>query len=135
MAKGTGAIRVKNLRPLQRELAKAGSKDVVKEVRKANKDAALIVSDKAKQIVPVQSGKLQKSIGAQAQRDSARVKAGTSKGVQYAGPIHWGWPAKGIRPQPFLFDALSDKRDEVEKAYEDNLARIALQLSTNPLRR
>ena len=130
-----GAIRVENLRALQIQLGKAAAKDVQKEVRAANKDAADIVRDKAKTLAPVRSGKLAKSVGSSAQRDSARVKAGTPKGVQYAGPIIFGWPARNIRPQPFLFDALDDRREAVREAFETNMAKIALDLSSNPLRR
>jgi len=32
------------------------------------------------------------------------VQAGRAS-VPYAGPIHWGWPARNIEPQPFLTDA------------------------------
>ena len=39
------------------------------------------------------------------------------KAVPYAGPIHFGWPARNIEPQPFLYDALDDKADEVAHLY------------------
>ena len=130
-----GAIRVDNLRRLQIELGRAAAKDVQKEVRAANKGAADIVRDEAKTIAPVVSGKLAKSIGSAAQRDSASVKAGTAKGVQYAGVIHFGHPARGIPARPFLYEALDDRRDEVKDAYDAALSKISLDLSSNNLKR
>jgi len=115
------AIKVEGLRELQKDLARAERKEVVKEIRTANKDAADIVKDEAKVIVPVVSGKLKKSIGSLAQRDKAQVKAGTAKGVQYAGVVHFGWPKRGRPPQTFIYDAMDKRSDEVRAAYEKNV--------------
>jgi hypothetical protein len=51
----------------------------------------------------------------------ASVKAGFKR-VPYAGVIHFGWPARGILPRPFLYDALDARRDEVMDAYTDGMA-------------
>ena len=123
-------VEVEGLREMQRGLAKAQRKDIVKEIRSANKQAADVVASEAKVLVPVVSGKLKKSIGSQAQRDAGYVKAGTPKGVQYAGPIHFGWPDRKIAPQPFIYKALDKRIDEVKATY-DRLLRQALKKSTN----
>ena len=125
------AIEVENLRATQRALAKAGEKDVVKEIRAANKEAAAMVADSAKQYVPVVTGALQKSIGAQAQRDAGVVKAGTPKGVRYSGPIHFGWTDRNIEPQPFIYEALDKRIEEVRETY-DRLLRAALAKRLEP---
>ena len=44
------------------------------------------------------------------------VLAGRSR-VPYAGVIHFGWPAHNIEPQPFLYEALEDKREDVATLY------------------
>ena len=45
-------------------------------------------------------------------------KAGGGKEVPYAGPIHFGWPARRIKPQPFFYDAIDGRRDEIKDRYE-----------------
>ena len=52
------------------------------------------------------------------------TKSATRAGIQaggrglepYAGPIHFGWRARNIEPQPFLYDALDDRRGEIVEA-------------------
>jgi len=116
--RGKGMVEVEGLREIQRTMSRVSRKDIVKEVRSANKKAADVVAQEAKVLVPVQTGRLRKSIGAQAQREAGYVKAGTPQGVKYAGPIHFGWPAKGITPQPFIYEALDKRIDEVRATYE-----------------
>lgn len=80
----------------------------------------------ARSLVPVQSGALRGTIRAEKERDGAwRVTAGSFL-VPYAGPIHYGWRARGIEPQPFLTDALAADTAAVERVYDehiDNLVR------------
>jgi hypothetical protein len=82
-----------------------------------------MVAGTARTLVPVRSGRLAKSIRAGVTARTGVVRAGT-KDVPYAGPIHFGWfvrkpPAVGgpIQPQPFLYDALDARRDEVMERY------------------
>ena len=124
--RGKGMVEIEGLKELQRTMGRVSRKDVVREIRSANKQAADVVAQEAKRIVPVQTGRLKKSIGAQAQREAGYVKAGTPKGVPYAGSIHFGWPARGIAPQPFIYDALDARIDEVRETYE-RLLREALR--------
>ena len=42
--------------------------------------------------------------------------------MPYAGPMHFGWRARAIDPNPFLYDALDERRDEVVAAYEKQTA-------------
>jgi hypothetical protein len=44
--------------------------------------------------------------------------------VPYAGPIHFGWPARNIRPNPFIYQVLDSRRDEVLKLYERRIDEI-----------
>jgi len=66
--------------------------------------------------LPRRSGRLAASIRAQGTQRAGRVAAG-KKSVPYAGPIHWGWPARNIKPQPFLTDALASKQETVVEIY------------------
>jgi hypothetical protein len=47
---------------------------------------------------------------------SGKVRLGNSK-VPYAGAIQFGWPARRIKPQPFIYQALDPKRAEIAKLY------------------
>lgn len=83
-----------------------------KELPKIHKAAATPVAKEAKSIVPRRSGDLAGSIRALGSQKSGRAAAG-SKAVPYAGVIHFGWPDRNIKPNPFLQKALEKKEREV----------------------
>jgi len=114
---------------LQKAMKEAGD-DLVAELKAGNKALGEIVAARARQLVPVRSGALQKTIKATKSAGGAKVNAGTpgllSK-VPYAGPIHYGWDnafGEGvtIEARPFLSDALDDVHDEVVDAYDKMIA-------------
>ena len=114
---------------LQKAMKEAGD-DMVAELKAGNKALGEIVAARARQLVPVRSGALQKTIKATKSAGGAKVNAGTpgllSK-VPYAGPIHYGWDnafGEGvtIEARPFLSDALDDVHDEVVDAYDKMIA-------------
>ena len=123
-------VKVEGLRDLQKQLRQAQDKDMQAALRKANKGAAEIVADEARNKVPVRSGRLKASIGARGSQRSATVKAGTAARVPYAGPIHFGWRARNITPQPFLYEALGEKWDNVYKDYEHQIQKLINELNT-----
>jgi hypothetical protein len=92
-------------------------------LRVLNLEAAEVVKQKADGLVPRRTGKLARSVRAAASQKSARVRAGYQR-VPYAGPIHFGWPARGIRPNPFLYDALDARRGQVVEVYERGIDRL-----------
>ncbi len=109
---------------LQKALKEVGP-EMVAELKEGNKALGEIVGDRARQLVPVRSGALQKTIKAAKAAGGAKVNAGTpslTSKVPYAGPIHFGWRARDIDPNPFLYDALDERRDEVVAAYEKQTA-------------
>lgn len=122
-------LKVEGLRELQRQLKQTEDKEMQKSLRKANKGAAEIVADEARDRVPVRSGRLKASIGARGSNRSATVKAGTAARVPYAGAIHFGWRARNILPQPFLYDALGDKWHDVYRNYEAEIESIIRSLN------
>jgi len=126
----SGGFKVDGLKALQKEIRQTEDVELKKQLRLANKEAAQVVADQAKVEVPRRSGRLARSIGAQASQTSAFVKAGTAARVPYAGPIHFGWPKRNIRPQPFLYEAMDKRIGEVRKAYEKNLGKITKDLSS-----
>ena len=65
---------------------------------------AAMVSARAAQLSPHVSGRLAASGRPGKGKTAALVRFGTAS-VPYAGPIHYGWPSRNIRPQPFVSEA------------------------------
>lgn len=87
------------------------------EIKDVHKAAAEPVKREAMTLVPKRSGALASTLRTAGLQSGGRVRAGLGR-VPYAGPIHFGWPARNIRPQPFLYDALDDRRRQVVDVYE-----------------
>lgn len=134
------AIEIRGLRELQRTLRRF-SEDAVDELRDTNAAAAKIVEREADRRVPVRSGKLKSTVRSSGQKTKGVVRVGR-KSVPYAGPIHFGWstrpnikfqagrPAGGpIGANPFLYDALDDRRAKVLREYERQLRKIVNRYS------
>ena len=93
-------IKIEGLAKLQRELKKAGQD--CQDLKTASTKAAQIVLAEAKRTAPVRSGALKKSLRKSVTKTSAGVLGGKALVVPYAQPIHWGWPKRGIRPNPWV---------------------------------
>jgi hypothetical protein len=143
VARPKPGVRVINQREFTKLLKSLGA-DAVDDIKKAHEAAAIIVKDEAKSLAPVHgsvsvisgtpywgtpphsAGKLRASIRASGQQRGGFVRAGR-KLTPYAGPVHFGWPSrpnpsKGwrggpIAPNPFLYDALDKRREEVADAF------------------
>lgn len=113
-AAGRPRIEVRGAKELRRALKSMG--DDLKDLTATNKEAAQIVEEAARQGAPVDSGALRGTIKTRASRASARIYAG-SNSVVYAGPIHFGWPAHNIEPQPFLYEAADERAEAVFDIY------------------
>jgi hypothetical protein len=120
-AKGRG-IEVKGLNKLVRDL-KTLDADLVDSIKQVNAKLADEVASTAKIKVPRLSGALAASIRSSGQGRTGVVRAG-GRAVPYAGPIHFGWAKRNIRPQPFLYDALDARRVEVATTWVRELERI-----------
>lgn len=95
-------VRVEGASRLRRTLRDAG--DDLTDLKDAHRAAALIAARAAVRFVPWRTGRLAGSIGWRGTASAGTIRAGTRSRVPYAGPIHWGWPKRGIEPQPFLTD-------------------------------
>lgn len=125
-------IRVDGAKDLRRALNKAADKDSKEALKRANREGAEIVAREARVTVPKgKSLKLAGSVRATAGVASGAVRAGRA-GVPYAGPIHFGWPARNIEPQPFLYEAADRRVDEVVSVYQARVQNIveAVEAST-----
>lgn len=116
------AIRVEGLNKLVRDLQKLEG-DVASSIKSLNAELADDVAQTARQKVPRLTGTLAGSIRSSGQQRTGVVRAG-SRGVPYAGPIHFGWAKRNIRPQPFLYDALDDRREDVVRRWARELDKL-----------
>jgi len=110
------------LKEIQRDLRRLGD-DTKNELKDTHKAAAEIVVLGAKRYVPYRTGRLANSIRAIATQSSGRVRVG-SAAVPYAGPIHFGWPARKITPNPFVYDAMDTRVEEIRGLYEKRIMEL-----------
>lgn len=99
----------------------------MKDLTDTNRAAAQPVFQAAQDMVPRLDGDLAATIGISATRTRAQIKAG-NRIVVYAGPIHFGWPEHGIEAQPFLYDALDKRGEEVQGVYADRVEELVRKL-------
>lgn len=108
-------FRVEGLNKLLRALEKLD--DAARQnFKEAGKAAGQVVATEARGIVPVRSGRLQSTINSRVVSRGARVAAGRAT-VPYAPIIHFGWPARGIQANRFLYKAVDNKQKQVVDEY------------------
>ena len=123
----TPAVRVEGLGKVLRQI-KQIEPELVAELKAANRAIADDVVVTARALAPKGlTGKLKGSARAGASNKTGIVRAGGAR-VPWAGPIHFGWRKRNIAPQPFLYDALDDRRDEVEQRYLAALTEITRKI-------
>ena len=76
----------------------------VDDLKAANAAVAALVAAAASSRAPRRSGRLAGSVRGNRAVGRASVMAGGAA-MPYAGPIHYGWPARGIEGTPFVVDA------------------------------
>lgn len=109
-------VTVPGLARLGRDLRKLGEDTA--DLKDANKAAGEVVAREAATRAPrgptgnlAGSGRASRAVG------RATVVFGGAR-VPYAGVIHYGWPARGIEAQPFVFDAADATRPEWLALYQ-----------------
>jgi hypothetical protein len=124
-----GGVKVEGLAKVRRDLKNLSEEVDYRAIEflPVNKTIADLVARDAGNYVPFLTGTLAGTIRAAASKTSARVKAGGGRGsnrVEYAGPIHFGWPARFIKPQPFFYDAIDKRRGEIQNRYDDLVKKL-----------
>lgn len=118
MSRGTKITGEREVRAKIRKLQDSISQSSAKGDLKAfHAEGAKIVEKDAAGRAPVRSGMLRSSLRSSGTQRSGVVRAGKAA-VPYAGPIHFGWRARNISPQPFMYDALDARRGEVVKVFD-----------------
>lgn len=127
MRSGSPAVQVVGLGNVIRQIKRI-EPDLVQELKAANREIAEDVASTGRTLVPRLRGTLGGSIRPGANQRTGLVRAG-SKRVPWAGPIHFGWRARNISPDPFLYDALDERRDEVEARYLDAIEKVCRSIT------
>lgn len=107
---------VEGARRLRATLRAAG--DNLDGLKAANQAVADVVTQRTRSKVPVRSGRLRGTVRGSGTKTAAVVRAGY-KSLPYGGPIHWGWPARKIKAQPFMVDAAHETENRWRRLYED----------------
>lgn|SRR5262245_6339732 len=95
----------------------------VSDLKDANRAAGDTVANEASARAPRgKTGKLSQSPRPARQARRARVQVGSAR-VPYAGPIHWGWPARNIAAQPFAATAAQATEPRWRAAYLEAVKR------------
>lgn len=116
-------VQIEGMRSLRSTLRKAG--DDLTELKGVNAAAAGIAAGRAQSWAPVRSGALAASVRSSGTKTAGIVRTGNNRksasGVPYAGPIHWGWPARNIKANPFLSYSAQATEPAWIKLYTDYL--------------
>lgn len=118
-------IEVEGARELRRALKNMDGR--LKDLKDTHQAAGELVASAARTFVPHVSGRLHDTIRTDRRAAGASVLAGRAR-VPYAGPIHFGWPSRGIEAQPFLYAAIELRRDEVAAQYVKAIDGLVRQL-------
>lgn len=92
-------IQIEGARELRKQLRAAG--DNLEDLKAANQRAADIAASEARRRAPKLTGALAGDIRTSGTKTAGIIRAGRKK-IPYAGPIHWGWPARGIEARPYI---------------------------------
>lgn len=105
-----------------RATMKAADVDI-RELKGVLAQVGSIVAAAGASRAPKLTGALGNSVRSSGTTTSAIVRAGFAR-VPYAGPIHWGWPARGIAANPFLSEAATETEPQWFTVYTDGVEQI-----------
>lgn len=117
-------VKVEGLKGLVRALKRAEADDLLALLKAANAEAAKDVEQTARPLAPVLTGRLVGSLRSSGTARAGVVRLGKAS-VPYAQPIHFGWPKRHIQPQPFLYEALDRRIEEVTRLYHERVEELA----------
>lgn len=113
------ALQIKGLSRFRATMKKAGAD--MADLKEANVSVGQTVATRAKSIGPQRTGRLVGSIVPAKTVARARVRSS----LIYAPVIHYGWPKRHIKPQPFVLEAAAETQSEWMAEYERSLQKIS----------
>lgn len=120
------AVSVVGLARLRKDMRQVGAD--MADLKDANQRAGQVVL--AAVDAPARTGRLAASGRASRAVGRASILYGGAA-VPYAGPIHWGWPARGIEPDLFVVDAARQTEPVWVALYQADLDQLAGSLDGN----
>lgn len=111
------AVQVQGARRLRQTLQRAGIS--LEDLKAAHREAGGIVSRRSKVTAPVSNNDgrhIRDTIRVGATKTAAIIRAG-GKALPYGNPIHWGWYARHIKPQPWVSYAAQDTETQWTDLY------------------
>jgi hypothetical protein len=118
-------VRLDGAKKFRQELKRA---DVaVADLKEPYRLTANLVVGVAKPRTPRRTGALAGTVRGSGTQTAGIVRAG-NKSVPYAGPIHWGWPARHIKPQPWLSSAAQTSEPQWLPLFMEQLDQLARSL-------
>lgn len=123
-------IKVEGLRELQAALRKIQGIDG--ELAEAHRRASMLAAKAAGRQAPVgETGRLFSSIRARPTKTMGRITLG-SQGVPYAGPIHFGWAKRNIKPNKFAYRGIAIEQRDILREYINDTNRILKRAGLTP---
>jgi len=90
---------VQGARKLRKTLRAAG--DDLTDLKIVHGQAAATAAGAIRRLAPDVTGRLKNTIRASGTKTAGIVRVGNNSRVKYGPPIHWGWAARNIAPNPF----------------------------------
>lgn len=97
------------------------------DLKQTNADVAAIAARQGRIDAPHRSGALASTVRSSGTATQAIVRVGTSR-VPYAGPIHYGWPARHISPHPFIIEGAEQSQPAWLSLYMAAIERIIARI-------
>src|SRR4051812_30386364 len=101
-------VKVEGARQMRKSLKAAG--EDLSDLKEASYQTGLLIASAAAARAPVASGRLAATIRPARSVSGVTIRAGSAS-VRYAGPTHWGWPARNLRARPFLSEAAQETEE------------------------
>jgi hypothetical protein len=114
-------VEVVGAKELRKTLKAAG--DDLADLKNAHQAVGNMVVGVARGLAPTRTGALAGSIRASRLAGGVSLKAGSGS-IPYAGAIHWGWPARNIKANPFIMNAALTTEEQWTALYEEELNKI-----------
>lgn len=120
------AVKVLNGRRISAALRKAGHD--LAEVKEAKAKVGTFVATLSAAAAPRLSGLLAFTVRGSRAASRVTISAGGAA-APYAGPVHWGWPARNIEGQPFIADTAQASEPTWLGFYEADMQSIAARFN------
>lgn len=114
-------VEVEGARQLRATLKRAG--DDLGDLAATHAEIGRLVASVGRTGAPKRTGRLAGSVRASGTKTTATVRAGGAS-IPYAGPIHYGWAAHNISPNPFLTSAAHNTESIWTRIYLNAVDRI-----------